>query len=107
MKIYISGPISNDPYHADAFGKAYDYLHYLVYELVNPLDIKSKEFTGPDREIQYWDYCMRMAVKLLMDCDQVYMLEKWEESRGARIEHQLAIDLCMPRMYETEDIESV
>jgi len=107
MKIYISGPISNDVYHGDAFHKAESYLKYLGYETVNPLDIKAEDFQGPDRDIRHWDYCMRQAIKLLMDCDQIYMIEKWEDSRGAKIEHQLAIDMCMPRMYESEDIERV
>ena len=107
MKIYISGPISNDPYHADAFNKASDYLNYLGYDVVNPLDIKAKNFTGPDREIKHWDYCMRKAVKLLMDCDQIYMLEGWEDSRGAALEQKIALELAMPRMFETEDIDRV
>ena len=107
MKIYISGPISNDPYHRDAFARAEEYLMHLGYSTVNPLDIEEEEFLGPDKEIQLWNYFMRKSIKLLMECDQIYMLEKWEESRGARIEHQLATDLSMQRMYEEEDIERV
>ena len=107
MKIYISGPISNDPYHREAFDKAELYLSNLGYKVINPLDIPEKQFNGPDKDIKLWNYFMRKSIKLLMDCDQIYMLEKWEESRGAKIEHQLATDLSMPRMYEEEDIERV
>jgi|TARA_R100000322_G_C5279513_1_gene149358 hypothetical protein len=107
MKIYISGPISNDPYHREAFDKAEDYLKHLGYDVINPLDIKEKEFKGPDKDFQLWTHYMRESIKLLMDCDQIYMLEKWKESRGAKIEHKLATDLSMPRIYEEEDIERV
>ena len=107
MKIYISGPISNDPYHRESFDGAEEYLKHLGYETVNPLDIKEKEFKGPDKDHQLWNYYMRQSIKLLMECDQIYMLEKWKESRGARIEHQLATELSMPRIYEEEDIERV
>ena len=107
MKIYISGPISNDPYHRESFDKAEEYLKHLGYKVVNPLDIKEREFTGPDKDIKLWNYFMRKSIRLLMECDQIYMLEKWRESRGATIEHNLATDLSMPRMYEEEDIDRV
>ena len=42
-----------------------------------------------------------------MGCDQIYMLEGWKASRGANIEHDLALNLSMPRTYEDEDIERV
>ena len=107
MKIYISGPISHDPFHEDAFTKAEEYLRHLGYEVINPIDIPDKEFDGPDRDVQKWNYFMRASIKLLMDCDQIYMLEGWEDSRGARLEQKIALQLAMAAMYETEDIERV
>tara|TARA_R100000008_G_scaffold24809_1_gene13364 strand:- start:354 stop:677 length:324 start_codon:yes stop_codon:yes gene_type:complete len=107
LKIYISGPISNDPFHGEAFDKAQAYLKDLGYEVVNPLDIPEKEFDGADREYQLWTYYMRESIKLLMDCDQIYMLEGWKASRGANIEHKLSLSLSMPRIYEEEDIDRV
>jgi len=107
MKIYISGPISNDPFHAESFDKAEEYLKHLGFEVINPLDIKDKEFKGPDKDHQLWTYYMRESIKLLMGCDQIYMLEGWKASRGAKIEHELALNLSMPRTYEDEDIERV
>ena len=44
MKIYISGPISHDPYYEEAFSRAEEYLSYLGYEVVNPVDIPEREF---------------------------------------------------------------
>tara|TARA_R110002051_G_scaffold11808_10_gene42586 strand:+ start:754 stop:1077 length:324 start_codon:yes stop_codon:yes gene_type:complete len=107
MKIYISGPISHDPYHEDSFSKAQEYLSYLGYEVINPVDIPEKDFSGPDRDIKRWEYFMRASIKLLMDCDQIYMLEGWKHSRGAKLEQKIAKELAMPSMYETEDIDRV
>ena len=36
---------------------------------------------------------MRMAVRQLSTCDAVFMLPGWRNSRGACIEHQLAVGL--------------
>jgi len=107
MKIYISGPISHDPYHEEAFTKAGQYLMHLGYEVINPIDIPDMDFDGPDRDVQRWNYFMREAIKMLMDCDQIYMLEGWEDSRGAKLEQKIALDLAMPMMYEAEDIHRV
>jgi len=107
MKIYISGPISHDPHYEDSFSKAEEYLRFLGYKVTNPVDIPDRDFDGPDRDVQKWNYFMRASIKLLMDCDQIYMLEGWEDSRGARLEQKIALQLAMPTMYETEDIDRV
>ena len=107
MKIYISGPISHDPYHEEAFTKAGQYLVHLGYEVINPVDILDRDFDGPDRDVQRWNYFMREAIKMLLECDQIYMLEGWEDSRGAKLEQKIALDLAMPMMYEAEDIHRV
>tara|TARA_R110002051_G_scaffold294526_1_gene359820 strand:- start:67 stop:390 length:324 start_codon:yes stop_codon:yes gene_type:complete len=107
MKIYISGPISHDPHYEDSFSKAEEYLSFLGYKVTNPVDIPDRDFDGPDRDVQKWNYFMRASIKLLMDCDQIYMLEGWEDSRGARLEQKIALQLAMPTMYETEDIDRV
>ena len=44
---------------------------------------------------------MRRDIKLLVDCDAVYMLDGWPESEGARVEHTLARDLGLKCYYES------
>lgn len=39
-------------------------------------------------------------IKLLCDCDAIYMLNGWRESAGAKIEHKLARDLGIEIIYE-------
>lgn len=36
---------------------------------------------------------MKADIKLLMDCDAIYLLKGWEDSKGARIEKELAESL--------------
>lgn len=40
-----------------------------------------------------WEAHLKMDIKLLMDCDGIAMLPGWEKSRGAKLEHGLAVQL--------------
>jgi len=104
LKVYISGPISGATAYRQSFKKAVEYLKHLGYDVVDPsiIDPPTKETI-----FESWDYYMREAIKLMMDCDRIYMLEGWEDSEGARLEQMIAIRLDMPCLYEVEDIERV
>ena len=104
MKVYISGPISGATAYRQSFEKAVEYLKHLGYDVVDPSIIDPP---NKDTIFESWDYYMREAIKLMMDCDRIYMLEGWEESYGAKIEHMLAKELRMSCLYEVEDIERV
>lgn len=87
-KIYISGPISGLPLETvyNNFTNAEVQLLEQGYEPVNPLN------NGLPTNAT-WEEHMRADLRLLLDCDAIYMLEGWEKSRGARIEHDLGIDI--------------
>ena len=38
---------------------------------------------------------MRLGLRGLLDCDEIVMLPGWERSRGARLEHLVAVELGM------------
>ena len=57
------------------------------YELVDA----PEGFDG-DPKAQWLD-CMRMDIARLVTCDAVYLLPGWEKSRGAKVEHGLAVGL--------------
>lgn len=40
-----------------------------------------------------WNDHMREDIRLLMDCDTIHMLPGWQKSRGATLEHQIAVAL--------------
>ena len=92
-KIYISGKITNNAnYKADfeAVGLA---LKIAGFQPVNPAEEQL-----PDGAT--WADYMRHDIKLLCDCDAIYMLRGWRESAGAKIEHKLARDLGIEIIYE-------
>lgn len=94
-KIYISGPISGLPLETvyNNFTNAEVELLEQGYEVVNPLN------NGLPTNAT-WEEHMRADLRLLLDCDAIYMLEGWEKSRGARIEYALGVDLKMDIQYQ-------
>lgn len=86
-KVYISGPITGIAFgNRFAFMCARSALELCGYEAVDPSEVKL------DDDATWADY-MRADLKLLLDCDYIYMLEGWEDSKGARLERELAENL--------------
>lgn len=86
-KVYISGPITGAEFgNRFAFMAARCGLELCGYEVVDPSDVKL------DGDATWADY-MRADLKLLLDCDYIYMLDGWEDSKGARLERELAENL--------------
>lgn len=93
MKIYLAGPMTGLPnlnfpaFHAEAAR-----LRALGHDVVNPAEI------NPDHTMA-WEACMRKDIAVLVTCDTVAMLDGWQHSRGARLEHHIAMELGMaPRL---------
>lgn len=85
-KIYISGKITDNANYKADFEAAESALKIAGFHPVNPA-----EEHLPDGAT--WADYMRHDIKLLCDCDAIYMLNGWRESAGAKIEHKLARDL--------------
>lgn len=88
MKVYISGPISNLPFEQveEAFNDAEIRLQEQGHEVINPLN----NGVSPDAT---WVEHMTADLKLLLECNAIYMLKGWQDSKGATIEHNLAKEL--------------
>ena len=88
-RIYISGPVSGLD-EADvrmSFRAAEWRLQGEGHEVVNPVRLCSSDWS--------WGKCMRVCITALMGCDAVYMLKGWKRSKGARLEHFVALKLGM------------
>lgn len=97
-KVYISGPISGLIYEdvVKTFDKAESKLKAEGYEVVNPLN------NGLSKD-SHWNEHMRIDIKMMLDCDTIYMLSGWHRSKGAKIEHSLAVLLEFNTIYEYKD----
>jgi hypothetical protein len=95
-RVYISGPITGRPDgNIEAFcDAALDILTAGNYP-VNPHDVGYLLSPGSS----WLDY-MRVDIKALVDCDEIYMLRGWWRSRGARLEWVIAQGLGMKVRYE-------
>ncbi|MEG0518299.1 MAG: DUF4406 domain-containing protein [Bacteroidales bacterium] len=87
-KVYISGLISglSKEQSERNFSGVQALLELAGCEAVNPMD------NGLSIEAA-WEEHMLEDIKNLMACDSVYMLANWQQSRGARIEYTIAVEM--------------
>jgi hypothetical protein len=94
MKIYISGKVSGIEEEAiTIFKVAENYLKHKGLSPVNPMSL-------PHEHDKSWHSYMKEDIKALCDCDAIYMLSNWTDSKGAIIEHSTATLLGMEVYYE-------
>jgi hypothetical protein len=86
-RVYIAGPMTGiQDLNYPEFNQVAHALRDLGYHVENPA-----ENTPP--ACGSWEGYMRLAVAQLVTCDEIHMLRGWKQSRGALVEHQLAVDL--------------
>lgn len=101
-RIYIAGKVSGLPCAevTHKFGLAQKHLESMGYEVVNPLAVVAHQHSvapKADRLLDTpWHWCMRWCIIYLMACDGVVLLPCWVDSRGARLEHELAKKVELP-----------
>lgn len=93
LKIYLSGPITNDPNFVDHFQEHAKKLRDKGYIVLDPT-VWARESV----KLEYEEY-MKLDLAMLEICDAIYMLPGWSNSRGALIEQQRAIELEMVVYY--------
>lgn len=74
-----------------AFHQRAQELREAGHEVLNPAE-------NPDPPGKRWEDYMRLAIGQLIQCDAIHALEGWQQSRGARIEMELAQHLGMQRL---------
>lgn len=100
MKIYISGKITGLPIKKTRAKFRYheSILTMKGYNPVNPFKIKCFIRNSEKPWIDY----MREDIGELLTCDAIYMLKDWGQSKGARIEYQIAKELGLQILFEGE-----
>jgi len=90
MKVYISGPMTGiENFNRPAFFTAADELRAAGHEPLNPAEID----LGTDAD---WHEYIRLDIRALTHADAIYLLDGWENSRGATLEKQLADAMQIP-----------
>jgi len=115
MKIYIAGKMRGiKDFNKQAFYDAEKYLTSLGHEAVNPfhidveMGIDMTSPTGNTDDIQGFTQdslkeIIKRDVAEVIECDAVYMLESWKDSKGARAEKAIAEWLGIEVMYQGEN----
>lgn len=98
MKVYISGKISgyNIAFAEQKFTMSEMILIHKGYTPVNPFKL------SPVSDNKTWKDYMVDDIKGLLDCDAIYMQKDWGQSKGARIEYQIAKELGLKVFFEDE-----
>lgn len=101
MKIYIAGPITNNPHYEEEFKKVEDVLKEKGHAVINP--VKNIGFS-------YKDY-IDMGLTELSKCDAIYVILNQHVSKGLCLEVRYALTVGLavfanldevPRAPETE-----
>lgn len=91
MSVYIAGPMTGHPdFNYPAFAYA------AIVLRAKGVDARSPHEIDNEGQEQTWEWYMRRAIQMLLDCDEIVMLPGWQESRGACFERSVAEVLGMP-----------
>jgi hypothetical protein len=103
MRVYLAGPMRGiKHFNFPAFDAARDRLKQQGHEVISPADLDREigfdETAFPDDydwiDLKKIGFSLEDAiwrdVEAIMECDAIYMLRGWEESKGATAEHALA-----------------
>lgn len=89
-RVYIAGPISNDPDYQEKFRSLAEELWSRKFHPVNPADIG-----GGDHSYKWY---IDRGLGLLQECTIICLLPGWRESTGASLEYTYSRAVGMPAM---------
>lgn len=99
MKVYISGPITGTADFKERFAMGEAEVRALGHEPVNPADWNCPEGLT-------WREYMERDIRLLLQCDGIYLLWGWFDSKGSRVEQMIAQALDYLVLFQ-QDLEPI
>ena len=96
-KIYIAGKVTgeNRAECTAKFQKAQEIIEFLGFESINPIQVVG-DWNTP------WDEAMKKCITALMECDAIVLLPDWVDSKGAKLENDIANSFDMPNFNYTK-----
>ena len=90
MIVYIAGPMTGIPeFNYPLFNATAKALRAAGVEVRNPAE------NDGGSAGESWEFYMRLALRSLLECDEIVLLPGWRDSRGARLEEAVAHELGM------------
>ena len=99
MDLYLSGPIKGIADFEERFRLVAEELAAAGHVPINPVDVDAvcvPPCTGEGDEARHYDCYMRGDLAAMMATEGVALLPGWELSRGARLEHAIALQVGLP-----------
>ena len=85
--VYISGKITGCPdLNKPKFEHAENELKKIYKKVINPHKL-------PDNHNKSWEAYMKACIIAMCKCDVVFLLDDWQQSKGAIVEVNLACEL--------------
>lgn len=93
-KIYIAGKVTGLPELEVIikFAAAKKAIEDMGFEVVNPVEVV-KNFNTP------WNEAMKLCITALLDCNCMVLLPCWKDSKGARLEKDIAHSFGMELLF--------
>lgn len=102
LNIYIAGPIANTDDFVYRFGVARGEVGLMGYQPVCPIELNGVDENSRKEDAENRLAYLRKDIAALINCDGIYLLRGWENSRGARLEKLIADGLDLLILYQDE-----
>lgn len=92
MKVYIAGPIDGIKDYKARFSRAEKYLFGSGHTPINPTKATPQGASRAE--------LVKRGIKLLLDCDGIFLLDGWDKSPGASLEFEVAKETKLLQFYQ-------